>query len=358
MKKLFLFLLIFNQICLAGLPPATVKGPLDANPVTTFNTIYSGATVSHSGTTATVSVSGFTNTVPNGATGQTSFSANQIILGGTTSTAALGQVPGAPAGYVATSTGLTSAPSFVAPSVVGTVVASYYASANQTPGTNVQINYDTALVSNAAVTTGAGAWKFLVQTGQDGNYTVQIQSNMSSTPGDIFLYKSGAPLYDICQVLNTNIIQACQVTLPLVAGDYIDIRPNTGGAFVGAATKPWTSISIKLETGGSNVSSISTGGEHIERATVSNNGTCTISAGSQSGSWVSSLSHPGTGQCTLNFIAGEFSAAPSCTCTSSPTVTRICGITASSSSAITVETDSTGSAGTDVNFMIICMGPR
>ena len=55
-------------------------------------------------------------TVPNGGTGATSFSANQVILGGTTTTGALQQVTGGTSGYVLTSTGPTTAPTFQASS--------------------------------------------------------------------------------------------------------------------------------------------------------------------------------------------------------------------------------------------------
>ena len=53
-------------------------------------------------------------TVPNGGTGNQSFTANQVVLGGTTTTGALQQVAGGTSGYVLTSTGTTSAPTWQA----------------------------------------------------------------------------------------------------------------------------------------------------------------------------------------------------------------------------------------------------
>jgi hypothetical protein len=50
--------------------------------------------------------------VANGGTGDTSFTVNQVIIGGTTSTGALAQVAGGTSGQVLTATGTTTAPTF------------------------------------------------------------------------------------------------------------------------------------------------------------------------------------------------------------------------------------------------------
>ena len=65
---------------------------------------------------------GVTGTLPvaNGGTGDTSFTANQVIIGGTTSTGPLAQVAGAIAGYVLTSNGTTAAPTWQATAATGT----------------------------------------------------------------------------------------------------------------------------------------------------------------------------------------------------------------------------------------------
>ncbi len=84
----------------------------------------SPATITTSGTFA-ISLSGTALPVANGGTGDTSFTANQVLLGGTTSTGPIAQVAGGTSGYVLTSTGPTSAPtwqaagagSFTAPTV-------------------------------------------------------------------------------------------------------------------------------------------------------------------------------------------------------------------------------------------------
>ena len=62
--RYFLYVLIFIAVFLdlrianAGYPPTTVKVPGDSSGIVTFNTVFVGATGSHSGTTATVNLSG------------------------------------------------------------------------------------------------------------------------------------------------------------------------------------------------------------------------------------------------------------------------------------------------------------
>jgi hypothetical protein len=70
--------------------------------------------------------------VANGGTGDTSFSINQVILGGTTSTGPLAQVPGGASGTVLTSNGTTAAPTWQAASV-GTVTSVALADGSTTP---------------------------------------------------------------------------------------------------------------------------------------------------------------------------------------------------------------------------------
>lgn len=107
------------------------------------------------------------------------------------------------------------------------------------------------------------------------------------------------------------------------------------------------------------VTSTTTGQEHIERATISGAGACAIT--SQSGSWISSTSHPGTGRCVLSFAAGEFLAAPSCVATLSNSGASAwwCNnsIEPTTSSAEFYCTTSTPAAA-DKPFNVMCMGPR
>lgn len=116
------------------------------------------------------------------------------------------------------------------------------------------------------------------------------------------------------------------------------------------------SYSSGLFTGGGSVTSQSTGAERIERARIANSGTCTTTT--QSGSWVGSLSHPGTGQCTITYATNLFSGTPSCTCTVE-SAGYGCAIDSISSSAVTYRATvtSTGS-NSDQPVDIICMGPK
>jgi hypothetical protein len=108
------------------------------------------------------------------------------------------------------------------------------------------------------------------------------------------------------------------------------------------------------------VTSQSTGAEHIERAYIANSGSCSIT--SQSGSWISSVSHPGTGRCTLNFSASEWSAAPSCVVSQdagSAAVGREAVFSVTPTTSTTeVFTTNSAPAAADFPFMIICMGPH
>jgi hypothetical protein len=78
------------------------------------------------------------------------------------------------------------------------------------------------------------------------------------------------------------------------------------------------------------------------------------------GTWISSVSHGGTGYYTVNFSTNFFNAAPACTCTGTDGGSRndtICNTPAStySSSAVTVYLYE-GTSAIDVSFTIICVG--
>jgi len=110
------------------------------------------------------------------------------------------------------------------------------------------------------------------------------------------------------------------------------------------------------------ISSSTTSQEHIERATILNNGT-TASVGSQSGSWITGASRIGAGQVNLTFAAGEFSATPACVCNAKPSGveevcwTNVAGGTPSATLGV-FQTADVGGGTRDVAFDVICMGPR
>ena len=122
-----------------------------------------------------------------------------------------------------------------------TVAASYYLSASGAPGTNVQINYDTKITdSHAAVTTGAGAWKFTAPA--PGRYSVSVYTSTSASP-DINLYKNGSA-YIRLGSMSSSIAAGATVVLPLLQGDYIDARPDSTASITGGAAPITSYISI------------------------------------------------------------------------------------------------------------------
>lgn len=99
--------------------------------------------------------------------------------------------------------------------------------------------------------------------------------------------------------------------------------------------------------------------ERMERVNVSTNCTaspCTIS--SQSGG-ISSVTRTSTGNYVVNFVAGTFSSAATCTATAANGSTSVI-VTASPASNIAYGFSTNTDAGvvTDSHFSVICMGPR
>jgi hypothetical protein len=109
------------------------------------------------------------------------------------------------------------------------------------------------------------------------------------------------------------------------------------------------------------VSSNTSGQERVERVTVASVCTstpCTIS--SQSGSWVSSVTRASTGNYSVNFVAGEFSATPTCTVYvhNNSNALAVAGNAPTSSLVGFTSIVSTTAAVVDAAFDVICMGPR
>lgn len=124
----------------------------------------------------------------------------------------------------------------------------------------------------------------------------------------------------------------------------------------GTAAPTWSEDSvISHNTNGTTYNT-----ENVERATISNNGTCSVSL--QSGTWISGIAHPGTGRCNITIAAGIFSGTPSCTCVARTTAAPgQCAIDTSGAisnvSFYFVTATGVGTA-TDMPFDIHCMGPK
>lgn len=104
------------------------------------------------------------------------------------------------------------------------------------------------------------------------------------------------------------------------------------------------------------VTSNSSGMERIERATFTNSGSCAVSK--QSGSWISSVSDPGLGQCGITIASGIFSDTPSCVVTVENAASRIAMINVASATSATVYTYNDAGTAEDRGFHIHCMGAR
>jgi hypothetical protein len=104
------------------------------------------------------------------------------------------------------------------------------------------------------------------------------------------------------------------------------------------------------------VVSPSEGVERFTRARFSNSGSCAVVT--QSGSWITSVTDPGTGRCGIS--TNVFTDKPTCICTDATgSPVRGCRIddTTLTASFIEVYTDN-GTSAADVPFNILCSGPR
>jgi hypothetical protein len=111
-----------------------------------------------------------------------------------------------------------------------------------------------------------------------------------------------------------------------------------------------TSSSVPVSTSGT--------AEYINRAKITNNGS-TASIADQSGSWISSAVRTSSAIVDLTLTGGVYSAAPSCTC-SNTGGSKVCVVSANSSTSITIYTYASNTAALDDGnaFNIICMGPH
>jgi len=162
----------------------------------------------------------------------------------------------------------------------------------------------------------------------------------------------------ICGILPVTSLAAVTLNLQINASSnttYMGAYDN------GVAAVDWTINAIDQQVPApvviGSISTNSTGVERIERAHITNGGSCAIS--SQSGSWIASVAHPATGRCTLTLASGIFTSAPACVM--SPITTG--GVShriraANTTTTIEANTTDTAGAGTDYDFYIMCMGPR
>ena len=129
-----------------------------------------------------------------------------------------------------------SGPSAIAASE--TVTASYAISSGASTNDTVQFNFDSKTWdSHGAVTTGAGAWKFTAPI--SGTYSVAVTMYVGATNANLAMYKNGTIYRNMGSALGGTSGGATAPASTLVqlnAGDYIDVRNNTGSARTPAAS--------------------------------------------------------------------------------------------------------------------------
>jgi hypothetical protein len=94
-----------------------------------------------------------------------------------------------------------------------------------------------------------------------------------------------------------------------------------------------------------------------ESATIENSGSPTVS--NEIGNWIDSLTDDGTGQTTVNFVSGTFSAEPVCVPQNADSSSGTCWVEGViSSSAVQVQCVNSGFSAADRDFSLMCKGPR
>jgi hypothetical protein len=256
-------------------------------------------------------------------------------------------------------------PAWVTPTYTQGIIATYYVSSSSLSVTaGNQINFDTKTTdTNSAVTTGS-SWKFTAPVA--GNYTILFSGNESTgSAANIEVYKNGTAQFIITKVPAANAEFSGSNSIALAQSDTLDFRPSANSTFVGASqpsATATTQISIVLPQGG-NVSSTTTGAEHVERVHFAACTSSPCSAASQSGSWIpaNGLSRSSAGIYTLSIATGEFTSSPACVCNNSNAGGRYCGLDVTSATSVAIQTISNGSgsgAFEDDPIDIICMGPH
>jgi hypothetical protein len=115
------------------------------------------------------------------------------------------------------------------------IQASYWVSANFTASPTTPINFDSKdFDSHNAVTTSATAWKFVAPS--PGTYELSGDLPLASAGGDyIKLYKNGTAYKQAGFTLNTAGTGKVNVSVRLLAGEYVDLRPSSSLQFSGGS---------------------------------------------------------------------------------------------------------------------------
>jgi len=258
----------------------------------------------------------------------------------------------------------------------GAVYAQYHMSANASVSANVQINFDTrdndsgALTGTPICVPGVGSFECTAPV--SGTYHISSCQYASGSTYNNLLYVGGVNTKQMNVVLTGSNGYCGEADQLLSAGQTIDLRPDTSTTIRGGTGPQGSYISMVLNSGNGsgNVTSTTTGSEHIERYTTGGlNTKCTTStcipASNTPG--ISSVTRQSTGKYTINFNSGTFSATPTCVCNAANGANanvNVCD--ANDPYGVAYSTTQVGMAITypatntldDAGFTVICMGPQ
>lgn len=347
----------------------------------------------------TTAVTG-TLAVGNGGTGASSLSANGVLLGNGTS--ALQTVAPGSTGNVLTSNGTT----WISTSVAGTgdvvgaassvsgAIATYQGTTGKSihspSGTGVPYLTSGVLSTSSTVSLPAGgtganltavngglvystssafavtavgisgqyaksyaavaapSWAFPGFVSKSASYTASTDDETIAFSADATLSLPAAATYagKIYNVISTS------------ATAEVTIDPNSSETICGQTTvRLEGSESASFQSNGTNWIGLNSSCTKRMSAYVTNAGSCAVS--SQTGSWVTSTSDPGVGQCQLNWSSATWPSASMCT------VTGVGGVVPTflnpvSTTGVNVfaQSPSGGGTSTDTAFYIVCVAPR
>jgi len=138
------------------------------------------------------------------------------------------------------------------------VAAKYYVGTTNSPGANLPINFDSKLTdTHNAVTTGS-SWRFTAPV--PGTYCVAVHTQQdTATAYGVRVYKNATLTEILYYSASGGATYSGSTLIDLVAGDYIDIRPDAAGGIRGSATPAYLSaVSINRLSGPSAIAASET----------------------------------------------------------------------------------------------------
>jgi hypothetical protein len=165
---------------------------------------------------------------------------------------------------------------------------------------------------------------------------------------------------------NTQGIECIAQTVSASAMTVVAYSTTTGSANGGAANLTLTcsrqSTDVKQEVTQpvliNQVQVSKQSGVRTESCYITNAGTPTKAGDTSLCDWISSISDNSTGDSTVQFAAGYFTAAPACTCTASGTNASQCNANWNSTTNVNVWTGNAAGSPQDYNYQLHCTGAR